>query len=388
MSPNETPRREHPKPRAAVQRISPYVPGRPIEYVEAEFGVRAVKLASNENPYGPSPLALAAAHAALGEVHRYPDGSGLRVREEIASRFGVSAEQVILGAGASELIDLVVRAYADPGEEVVVPQGIFRMFAVAAARAGATLVEVPTLADRRPDLPALLAAIGPATRVVAIANPNNPTGAWLAGAELFPFLEALPPHVVAIVDEAYFEFAGGLAPGYETAIPHVVADRSVVVLRTFSKMAGLAGLRIGYGFGPPEILAALHRIREPFNTTSVAQAAAVAALSDHEHVNRVRELVWKERAFLYSELTGRDFVTAWPSIANFLLVDVPVPFAPLESEFARRGVIVRPMGGWGFPRSFRVSVGRREENEQFLSALDAIAKAGLLAPETGSSAAR
>ncbi|MEI8335226.1 MAG: aminotransferase class I/II-fold pyridoxal phosphate-dependent enzyme, partial [Chloroflexota bacterium] len=182
---------------------------------------------------------------------------------------------------------------------------------------------------------------------------------------------------------AYYEFAVGLAPGYGTAIPHVQANRSVVVLRTFSKMAGLAGLRIGYGFGPAEILASLHRIREPFNTTSVGQAAAFAALSDHEHVDRVRELVWKEREFLFAELTRRDFVKAWPSIGNFLLVDVPVPFAPLETEFARRGVIVRPMGGWGFPLSFRVSVGAREENERFLFALDAIAGAGLLEPAAG-----
>lgn len=382
MTGDATKRSPRPSPRPTVGRISPYVPGRPIEDVEAEFGIRAVKLASNENPYGPSPKAIAAAREALLEVHRYPDGSGLKLREAIAAKNGngVTAAQVILGSGSSELIDLVVRAYVDPGQELVVPAGIFRMFAVAAARAGASLVEVPTHADHTPDLDALLARIGPETRIVAIANPNNPTGAWVRESDLSRFLEALPEHVVAVVDEAYFEFASGLAPGYGTALPHVLAGRNVVVFRTFSKMSGLAGLRIGYGFGDPELLAAIHRVREPFNTTSVAQAAALAALTDTEHVNRVRELVWKERSFLFAELARRPFVTAHPSIANFLLVDVAVPFAPLESEFTRRGVIVRPMGGWGFPSSFRVSAGTREENEKFLFALDQIAAAGLLGP--------
>jgi histidinol-phosphate aminotransferase len=371
-----------PSARPAVGKISPYVPGRPIEDVEAEFGIRAVKLASNENPYGPSPKAVAAAREALLEVHRYPDGSGLKLREAIAAKGGngVASPQVILGSGSSELIDLIVRAYVDPGEEVVVPAGIFRMFAVASARAGAAFVEVPTHPDLRPDLDALLARVGPSTRVVAVANPNNPTGAWVAGSDLSRFLEALPSHVVAVVDEAYFEFASGLQPGYDTALPHVAAGRNVIVLRTFSKMAGLAGLRIGYGFGDPELLAALHRIREPFNTTSVAQAAALAALADDDHVNRVRELSWKERSYLFAELSARPFVSAHPSIANFLLVDVAVPFAPLEAEFTRRGVIVRPMGGWGFPRSFRVSAGTREENEKFLFVLDQVAAAGLLGP--------
>lgn len=372
-----------PSPRSAVRRISPYVPGRPIEDVEAEFGIRAVKLASNENPYGPSPLALEAARRVLPDVHRYPDGSGLRLREEIGRRNGVPSGRVILGAGASELIDLTVRTYAEAGDEVVVPAGIFRMFAVASARAGASFVEVPTREDLAPDLEAVQARVSKRTKVVAIANPNNPTGAWVGENDLLSFARALPPRVLLVVDEAYYEFAAGLQPGYGTALPLVEEGRTVV-LRTFSKMAGLAGLRIGYAFSCEEVIGNLNRLREPFNTTSVAQAAATAALGDDEHVSRVRELTFRERSFLFAELSRRSAVRARPSIANFFLVDIEVPFGPLEPEFSRRGVILRPMGGWGFPNSFRVSVGSREENEKFLRVLDEVVASGLLSWRAGS----
>lgn len=374
-----------PSPRPSVQKLAPYVPGRPIEDVEREFGIAgAVKLASNENPLGPSPKAVAAALAVTPSVHVYPDGSATFLRRALAERHGVPAEQIVIGSGSCELIDICTRTFVDPGEEVVVPAGIFRMFPVAAGRAGATFVEVPTKPGHVPDIDALLRRIGPATKLVALANPNNPTGAYVPRADLDRFFGALPGHVVAVVDEAYFEFARETAD-YPDALDYLRAGHNVAVLRTFSKIYGLAGLRIGYAFAAPDIAAAMNKVREPFNTTSVAQAAALAALTDDEHRERTLALVREERAFLAGEL-GRRGAVVHPSLGNFLLVELPVPFGPIEPEFARRGVILRPMGGWGFPLAFRLSVGRHDENLRFLAAFDELLDAGSLGLIAGASA--
>lgn len=371
-------------PRSCVQTLAPYVPGRLIEEVEAEYGIRgAVKLASNENPLGPSPKAIEAARRALPEVNRYPDGSGTLLKRAIAARYGVGERQIVLGAGGSELIDIAVRTYVEPGDEVLVPQGIFRMFPVATHRAAGTLVEVPSpFAGLKPDLPAMLRRIGARTKIVALANPNNPTGSYVTREELEPFLSEVPPHVLVFLDEAYFEFADEVVPDYPNGLSFLGRGIPMVVLRTFSKIVGLAGLRIGYGFAPEDVAEALEKVREPFNTTSVAQAAAIASLSDDEHRFRTRALVLEERAFLFRELLLRG-LSPWPSVANFLLVPTPVLFAPLEPEFARRGVIVRPMAGWGFASAFRVSVGTHPENLRFLATLDEIVAAGLLRPRGG-----
>jgi histidinol-phosphate aminotransferase len=309
-------------------------------------------------------------------VNLYPDGSATYARAALAERFGIPAAQVILGSGSSELIDICMRTFIDPGEELVVPAGIFRMFPVAVGRAGGTLVEVPTLAGHRPDIAAMKRRIGPATKVVALANPNNPTGAYATKADLDLFFDGLPEHVLAVVDEAYFEFARE-TPDYPNGLEYLRRGHNVLVLRTFSKAYGLAGLRIGYGFTTPDVAVAMNKIREPFNTTMVAQAAAIAALSDDEHCERTVALVREERAFLAAELARRH-ATVNPSLGNFLLVELPVPFGPLETEFARRGVIVRPMGGWGFPLAFRLSVGSRRENLRFLAVFDEILATGRL----------
>jgi histidinol-phosphate aminotransferase len=271
-----------------------------------------------------------------------------------------------------------VRAYVEPGEEVVVPEGIFRMFPVAVGRAGGNLVEIPTKADLVPDLVALRKRISPTTKIVAIANPNNPTGAYVRRADLAEFLESVPDHVLVVLDEAYFEFASGVVADYPDGLEFLRKGKSLLILRTFSKIVGLAGLRIGYGFAPVEVAATLQKVREPFNTSLLAQAAALAALDDTAHMEKTRALVLEERAFLVRELSARG-VPPHPSVANFLLVTLPRPFAPLEAEFEKRGVIVRPMGGWGFPHSFRVSVGAHAENVRFLAAVDEMQKAGLLA---------
>ncbi len=374
-----------PSPRPSVQKLAPYVPGRPIEDVEREFGIAgAVKLASNENPLGPSPKAVAAALAITPSVHLYPDGSATFLRRALAERHGIPAEQIVIGSGSCELIDICTRTFVDPGEEVVVPAGIFRMFPVAAGRAGATFVEVPTKPGHVPDIDALLRRIGPATKLVALANPNNPTGAYVPRADLDRFFAGLPGHVVAVVDEAYFEFAHE-TPDYPDALDYLRGGHNVAVLRTFSKIYGLAGLRVGYAFAAPDIAAAMNKVREPFNTTSVAQAAAVAALGDDEHRERTLALVREERAFLAGEL-GKRGAVAHPSLGNFLLVELPIPFGPIEPEFARRGVILRPMGGWGFPLAFRLSVGRHDENLRFLEVFDELRDAGLLGLIAGASA--
>ena len=366
-----------PSPRPAVRKLAPYVPGRPVEDVEAEYGITgAVKLASNENPLGPSPKGVAAALAATASVHMYPDGSGTYLRRALSERHAVPADQVVLGSGSCELIDIAVRAYVDPGEEVVVPAGIFRMFPVAVGRAGGTFVEVPTRPGHRPDIGAMTRRVGPQTKVVAIANPNNPTGAYATRSDLDELFDGLPGHVVTVIDEAYFEFASEAAD-YPDALDYMRAGHNVVVLRTFSKIYGLAGLRVGYAFAPPEIAAAMNKVREPFNTTGPAQAAAIAALGDAEHCERTRALVREERPFLAAALARRGAVVN-PSLGNFLLVELPIPFGPLEPEFARRGVILRPMGGWGFPLAFRLSVGTHAENLRFLAVFDELLAAGRL----------
>ena len=258
----------------------------------------------------------------------------------------------------------------------MVPAGIFRMFPVAAGRAGATFVEVPTKAGYVPDIDALLRRIGPTTKLVALANPNNPTGSYASRADLDRLFAGLPGHVVAVIDEAYFEFARETAD-YPDSLDYLRAGHNVAILRTFSKVYGLAGLRIGYAFAAPDIAAAMNKVREPFNTTTVAQAAAIAALEDEDHRDKTLALVREERAFLAREL-GKRGASVNPSLGNFLLVELPIPFGPIEPDFARRGVILRPMGGWGFPLAFRLSVGRHDENLRFLAVFDELLDSGLL----------
>jgi histidinol-phosphate aminotransferase len=380
VKPAKRPETGHPSPRVCIQNLAPYVPGRLIQDVEFSYGIQgAVKLASNENPLGPSPRALAAARLALESVHRYPDSAGTDLRNALSRRFDVAQERILLGSGASELIDLVVRSFVEPGEEVVVPHGIFRMFPVAIGRSGGTMVSVPTGPDLKADLFAMKQRIGPQTKLVALANPNNPTGSYVTRSELEEYFDGLPAHVLTVLDEAYFEFGDGFVPDYPNGLDFLASGHAVLVLRTFSKIAGLAGLRIGYGFTLEEIAQTINKVREPFNTSSVAQAAALAALDDEEHRQAVRKLVLKERTFMARELSSRGLPPR-PSIANFLLIETPGPFDPLEHEFARRGVILRPMTGWGFPNAFRLSIGTRAENLAFLSALDEIRDLGLLPP--------
>lgn len=349
--------------------LIPYSPGKPMEEVERELGIsESVKLASNENPLGPSPLALDAMRQALPQVHRYPDGSGYRLSRALAKHWDVSPDLVILGNGSNELLELAGRAFLLPGDEAVYAAQAFVVYDMVAQMTGAAKVVVP-LKDFTHDLAAMRAAITPRTKLVFIGNPNNPTGTAVPPQALEAFLASLPPEVLAILDEAYYEY---LPPDMvPDTLRFVREGRPLLVLRTFSKIYGLAGLRIGYGIGPAPLIALLNRLRAPFNTNSLAQAAATAALADGEHVRSTRAITEAGRKYLTEQCRAVG-LSVVPSLANFLLVDVGRPGPATADALLRHGVIVRPMAGYGFPTHLRISVGTPPQNERCVAALKAV----------------
>lgn len=347
------------------KRIRPYPPGKPIEEVERELGRTAIKLASNENPLGPSPLAVEAIRASLDRLHLYPDGHGYYLRRKLAEFHGLEMDQIILGAGSTDLIELVAKTFLISSDEAITSASAFYIYRLAIEEMGARLVEVP-MRNMGFDLAGIAHAARPRTKVIYLANPNNPTGTWFTAEELDRFLDALPPQVLVVLDEAYYHYVQ--RPEYSRSLDYVREGRNVLVLRTFSKVYGLAGLRLGYGLGHRELIEALNRIRSPFNVSRVAQAAGIAALDDGEHVARSVENNTREMKFVAEELTLLG-VRYTPSAGNFLLVDTG---RDCEEDFVRllrEGVIVRPMKLYAFPTSLRVTIGRHEENEQFLEAL-------------------
>ena len=352
-----------------VRGLTPYSPGKPIEEVERELGIRdPVKVASNENPLGPSPLAVAALRQALAGVHRYPDGGGHALRHALGQHWGVSPDEVLLGNGSNELLELVGRYFLLPGDEAVYAAQSFVVYDMVAQMTGATKVVVP-LRNLAHDLEAMRRAVTPRTKLVFLANPNNPTGTAVPPGAIEAFLAGLPADMVAVLDEAYYEYLPlDLRPD---ALRLLRGGRRILVLRTFSKIYGLAGLRIGYGIGPAELVALLNRLRAPFNTNSLAQAAATAALQDLQHVADTRALTEAGRKYLTEQCQALDLQVV-PSEANFLLVDVARPGAAAAEALLRHGVIVRPMGGYGFPTHLRISVGTARENERCIGALRAV----------------
>ena len=353
---------------ANVASLTPYVPGKPIEEVERELGISGVaKLASNENALGPSPKALAAAREAAAKVHLYPDGSAFLLRQALAAKLGVAFEEVFVGNGSNELIELMVRTFTCEGEEVLTSAGSFVAYRLAAQAHGRTFVEAPMKARFHYDLEALRARLTDRTKVIFLANPDNPTGTSFTEAELVPFLEAVPPTALVVLDEAYVEFVE--SAGYPDSLALRRRFPNLVILRTFSKIYGLAGLRLGYGVARAELVGFLDRVRAPFNTSLVAQAAGVAALSDTEHVERSRALVRSERPFLAAGLAALG-ATVVPSQGNFLLADFPgTSGKAVFDAMLREGVVVRPVAGYGFPTCQRITVGLRSENEKCLAAL-------------------
>lgn len=351
-----------------------YEPGKPVEDLAREMGIepsQIIKLASNENPLGPSPKARQAMIETLERAHFYPDGGGYYLREAIAERVGLTMAHVILGCGSNEIIEFVGHAYLQPGDEIVVAKHSFAVYRLMAQLFGAKVVDVP---DPRfvHDLDAMLAAITPRTKEVFIANPNNPTGTMVFQDDIDRFMERVPEHVMVVFDEAYFEFLDEPPD----VLKFVRAGRNVVVLRTFSKIQGLANLRIGYGLAAPEIIEVLQKARQPFNANGIAQAGALAGLRDTAHMDETRRITKEGRNFLQSEFLdmGLEFV---PSHANFVLVRVG-DGAKVFGALLRKGIIVRAMGSYGLPGWIRVSVGTMPQNTAFVAALRDLDREGFV----------
>ena len=347
-----------------------YVPGKPIEEVERELKIHAVKLASNENPLGPSPKAMRAAEAVLRESHRYPDGGTVLLRKELARRRGVTLDEIFIGLGSSEIIDLAARVTLKPGRQGLTSEGSYAPFSVAIRASGAELVRVAQR-EFAFDLRAMAKAITPKTAVIYLANPNNPTGTAFSAAEFREFLGAVPDGVLVVLDEAYIHY--GTSMGRGDAVEAYKQRKNVLILRTFSKVYGLAGLRIGYAVGRPEILSAMNKLRTPFNTSGVAQVAALAALGDRAHVTRCIETNARERERLCEGLRGLGYRPA-KSESNFAFMEVGPEAKELSEELLHLGVIVRPLGWMGFPEAMRISVGTAEENDKCLAALEQVLK--------------
>jgi histidinol-phosphate aminotransferase len=353
-----------------IAAIEPYKPGKPIEEVEREYGIAgSAKLASNENPLGPSPKALAAIQSHLGRLHRYPDGSGHLLVSRLARKLGVPADCIVLGNGSDEIIGMLTRTLLAPGEEALLPQPTFLMYAIMVRSVGATPVFVRLDSDLCVDLPAMRRRVTGATRMVFLCNPNNPTGTIFTRARFESFLESLPEDVVVVLDEAYIDFVRD--PRCPRGLDYLAADRTVVTLRTFSKAYGLAGLRIGYGVMPARLAGFLHRIRQPFNTGTLAQAGALAALEDDAFIDKTLQTVHSGLDYLYEALGARK-VRCHPTQANFFLIDVERDADEVFEAMLRQGVIVRSMSAYGYPDTIRVNVGRPEENERFVTALDKV----------------
>jgi histidinol-phosphate aminotransferase len=351
-----------------LETLPTYQPGRPIEEVARELNLPAneiIKLASNENPLGPSPLAIAAMQKVLANLNLYPDGNAFYLKQKLAEKLGVAPANLVLGNGSNEIIEFVGHTFFAPGVDVVVSQFCFAIYPLVAKLFGANVVTVPAK-NHGHDLPAMFKAITPQTRVVFVANPNNPTGTLVPREEVIQFVNEVPDHVLLVMDEAYIEFLDD--PLDLASLVRLGARPNLLLMRTFSKIFGLAGLRIGYGIGHPDLIATLEKTRQPFNINSIAQAGALAALDDAEHIRKTRAnnfagLEFFQRAFRDLKL---EFV---PSFANFILVRVGEGQKVFEA-MQKQGVIVRPMGGYQLPEWIRISVGTQKENERCLGALE------------------
>ncbi len=353
-----------------IQDIHPYEPGKPIKELQREYGIRNVtKLASNENPLGPSGKALRAMRAAIRDVHLYPEGSCYYLLTRLAQDLEIDPAHLIFGNGSNEIIELLARGFLSEGDEVISSEKTFLVYPILSQVCGAKFVTVPMTKDYRYDLEAILRAITPQTKIVFIANPNNPTGTYVNAGEVEAFLSKVPPYVIVCFDEAYVDFVE--AEDFPKMLAYVKEGRAnVVVLRTFSKAYGLAGLRIGYGAASKEMVGYLHKVRQPFNVNSVAQAAATAALDDSFFRWRTKWLVVRGRKFFYRKLKklGLEYL---PSQANFILVHMKTDGQEVYQDLLRQGMIVRPMGAYELPDWIRITIGRRSQNVELIRLLKA-----------------
>ena len=351
-----------------IESLIPYPPGKPIEELRRELGVeRIIKLASNENPVGPSPKALEAMKKAVEKVNRYPDGSAYYLKQKLSRKLGVSPGQLILGNGSNEIIELIFRTFYQPGDNVVSAEITFAVYPIIAHAIGAEYRAAP-MKNLSYDMEELAKLIDDNTKFVFISNPNNPTGTYITRNEFENFMKEVPETTLVVLDEAYFEFVE--RDDYPNGLDYLEEFPNLIVMRTFSKIYGLAGLRIGYGIGSEDIIDYLNRVRQPFNVNLVAQEAALAALDDEEFVTMVRNLTHEGLNWLYSEVEklGLNYV---PSVTNFFLIEVGKG-KKVYDALLHKGVIVRPMDGYKLPQYIRVNVGTEEENKIFIDALEEV----------------
>lgn len=350
-----------------IQSIQPYIPGKPVKELERELGITgSIKLASNENPIGPSPRAVSVLRKGLTGLHRYPDGSCYYLREALSRRLNIQKDEIIFGNGSNEIIELAVRTFLMPGDEAIMAHPSFVVYSMIVQAAQGRSIFVP-LRDWRHDLEAMASRISDRTRLIFIANPNNPTGTINTAGEMASFMEKVPDGVLVIIDEAYYEYVS--SPDYADSLSYFRQNRDILVLRTFSKIYGLAGLRIGYGIARSSLVSDMNRVRQPFNVNALAQAAALAALEDSGHVEKTRTINGKGKKYLYTNLRRlkMNFV---PTEANFIYLPLEHEAAQeLYSRLLRQGIIIRPMG----QRALRITVGRPSENRALIHALEKLA---------------
>jgi histidinol-phosphate aminotransferase len=357
------------KPNPFIEDLIPYVPGKPVEELERELGVSgAVKMASNENPLGPSPLALKAMEESLGETHRYPDGDAFYLKQKLAEKLSIRPETLIFGNGSNDVLDIAARTFMRAGDEAIMGEYAFIVYPISTQAVGAKAVISP-MPDYTHDLKDMHSRITEKTKIVFIANPNNPTGTMVKRDEVQWFLDKVPEDILVVIDEAYFEYVDD--PEYPDTLRYHDMGKSILTVRTFSKIYGLAGIRLGYGIAHEKLVSQMHRVRHPFNVSSVAQTAGIAALDDVEHIQRSKELNREGLGYLTREL-GRLGITFAPTFTNFLLIDLEVGPITIYNALLREGVIVRPVAGYGLKTHLRVTIGLMDENVKFINALNKV----------------
>lgn len=353
-----------------VRNLGGYTPGKSLRQAQRESRVNCIKMASNENPFGPSAMAVKAMQAVLSESNFYPDNDAGELRQRLSEIHKVEPEQVVPTAGSTALLGIVARTLLSPGLNAITSERSFIVYPIATQAAGGRLIRVPTLNDGF-DLNAIAAAVDRHTRIIYIANPNNPTGTFIPAPELDRFLDRMPEHVIVILDEAYYDFAQDFAAirgvDYSHALDYVKQGRKVVVLRTFSKAHGLAGVRVGYGIGPSELMSYFARMRTTFSVSAVAQAAAMAALDDHAHIRKTIRNNSEQAERLMAKMTDLGFHPI-PTWGNFIYCDLGDDAAAVAKRLQAEGVIVRPLGPWGAPNAIRITIGTPEQNDIFLNA--------------------
>ena len=354
------------KPNPFVADLIPYVPGKPVEELERELGVsNAVKIASNENPLGPSPLAEKAVIEAVHNLNRYPDGDAFYLKQKLAKKLRVKHETVIFGNGSNDVIDIAARTFMQPGDEAIFGEYAFIVYPIITKAVGATSVISP-MPDYTHNLRDMHSRITEKTKIIFIANPNNPTGTMVRTDEFEWSIENVPEDILVLVDEAYFEYVDDKA--YPDSLEYHDSEKSIITVRTFSKIYGLAGLRLGYGIAHQDIISNMQRVRQPFNSNSLSQVGAIAALDDSEHIERTKSTNSEGLKYVTSELENMGIPYA-PSYTNFVLIDLKDNPLPVYNELLNEGVIVRPVMGYGLKTHLRVTISTREENERFVSSI-------------------